>query len=86
MLHNKDLLQQFTMFITFMTKKIVASEMAQALYKELVSRVIHTMANSFFQCQDVLNRIVANKGVDAQVTLRDKLKVYAGESRSKLAL
>ena len=86
MLHNKDLLQQFTMFITFMTKKIVASEMAQALYKELVSRVIHTMANSFFQCQDVLNRIVANKGVDAQVTLRDKLKGYAGESRSKLAL
>ena len=86
MLQNNDLLQQFTMFITFKAEQMVASEIVQALYKELVSRVIHTMANSFFQCQEVLNRIVENKGVDAQVTLRDKLKVYAGESRSKLAL
>ena len=85
-LHNNELLQQFTMFVTFKAKHMVDSGMARALYKELVSHVIHTMANSFFQCQEVLNRIVENKGVDAQVTLRDKLKVYAGESRSKLAL
>ena len=59
---------------------------AKILYRELVSRVIHTMANSYFQCHEVLNRIVENKGVDAQVTLQDKLKVYAGESRSELVL
>lgn len=69
-----------------MAKQTVAGEMAQGLYKELVSRVIHTMANSFLRCQEVLNRIGQNKGVDAQVALRDKLKVYAGEARSKLVL
>ena len=74
------------MFIIFMTKQMVATDMVQVLFKELVSRVIHTMANSFFQCQEVLKRIVDNKGLDAQVALRDKLKVYAGESRTKLVL
>ena len=85
-LNNDELLQQFTMFVNFKAKQMVDSEMARALYKELMSRVIHTMANSFYQCQEVLKIIVENKGVDAQVALRDKLKVYASESRSKLAL
>lgn len=42
------------------------------------------MANSFFTCQNVLERIKENKGVDAQVALRDKLKVYAGEMQVQL--
>ena len=74
------------MFTSFKARQTVDHDTAQALYKELVSRVIHTMANSFFQSQEVLSRIAESKGVDAQVTLRDKLKVYAGDSRSKLDL
>ena len=51
---------------------------ARILDKEIAGRVINTMANSFFQSQDVLAR------VDAQVSLRDKLKVYATDVQSKL--
>ena len=68
-LQNDELLQQFTMFVTFTAQQRVDSYTAKILYRELVSRVVHTMANSFFQCHEVLNRIVENKGVDAQVTL-----------------
>lgn len=56
------------------------------LYQEIVGRVIHTMCNSFFQAQDLLSRIKNNKGVDAQVSLRDKLKVYASEIHAKSLL
>ena len=58
--------------------------LATSLYREIVGRVINTMANSFFRCQDVLARVAENRGVDAQVALRDKLKVYATDARSKL--
>ena len=85
-LNDPELLQQFTMFVSFLAQKRIDKETAEILYRELVGRVINTMANSFFQSQEVLSRILENKGVDAQVTLRDRLKVYAGEARSKLAL
>ena len=74
------------MFVNFLTQRTVERDTTKFMYRELVRRVIHTMANSFFQCQDVLNRIAENKGVDAQVTLRDKLKVYAGDATSKVLL
>lgn len=62
----------------------VSEDNAHMLFKELVGRVVNTMANWFFNCQDVLERIRENKGVDAQVALRDKLKVYAGEKHVQL--
>lgn len=43
---------------------------------------MNTVLNSFFQSQDVLDRVVKNKGVDAQMSLRDKLKAYADSSHS----
>ncbi len=64
----------------------VAQDCIQLLYKELVGRVLNTMANSFLNCQNTLERIRNNKGVDAQVSLRDQLKVYAGKERAKLVL
>ena len=50
------------------------------VFTELLSRVINTMMNSLLQCAAMVKRIEANKGVDADVALRDKLKVYASES------
>ena len=40
------------------------------------------MCNSFFHAQDTLNRIKDNRGVDAQASLWDKLKVNASETRA----
>ena len=37
------------------------------LFKEIITRVVNTMSNSFFG-------VAANKGVGAQMSLRDKLK------------
>ncbi len=86
MLSDVELLQQFKMFVCCQWQGPVGEETVSVLYREVISRVINTMSNSFFQCQNVLSRIAQDKGVDAQVTLRDKLKVYAGESHSRLRL
>ena len=55
------------------------------LFKEILTRVVNTMSNSFFQCMDSLKRVHANKGVDARMSLRDKLKAYV-EVESKVNL
>ena len=44
------------------------------------------MMNSLLQCAAVVNRIESNKGVDADVALRDKLKVYASKKESCIRL
>lgn len=49
-----------------------------------LTRVVNTMSNSFFQRMDLLDRVCTNKGVDAQMSLRDKLKAYASEVESKV--
>ena len=56
------------------------------LFRELLSRVINTMMNSLIQSAAILDRIAMNKGVDANVALRDKLKVYAAEKDSYVKL
>ena len=56
------------------------------LFSEILSRVINTMMNSLLQCAAMVTRIQANKGVDADVALRDKLKVYAAEKESCIKL
>ena len=84
--NDGELQQQFKMFVYCLWQRPVREETIHVLYKEVVSMVINTMSNSFFQWQNVLSRIAQDIGVDAQVTLRDKLKVYARESRSRLRL
>ena len=56
------------------------------LFSEILSRVINTMMNSLLQCAAMVSRIQANKGVDADVALRDKLNVYASEKESSIQL
>ncbi len=56
------------------------------LYNELLSRVVNTMMNSLLQTAAVLDRIKSDKGVDADVALRDKLKVYASQTKSSVKL
>ena len=56
------------------------------LYKELLFRVINTKMNSLLQTAAVVYRIKSNKGVDVDVALRDRLKVYASEAKSSLLI
>ena len=58
----------------------------EELFSEILSRVINTMMNSLLQCAAMVKRIESNKGVDADVALRDKLKVYASEKESCIRL
>ena len=44
------------------------------------------MANSLMQSQAMLARIATNKGVDAEMLLRDKLKAYALDKRIQIQL
>ena len=80
-LGNKELQQRF-----FNQLELAADEreISNKLLRELLGRVINTMAYSFFQCQNILERVAEKRGVDAQVALRDRLKVYASEKKSKL--
>lgn len=83
-LGNERLQQEFAVLCGYLRKDHVSKELASKLYQEIVSRVINTMANSFFQAQNTLELISKNKGVDAHVALRDKLKVFASEVSSEL--
>ncbi len=85
-LGNEELHQEFKMLLAYQMGGVVDNKLSLALYRELVSRVINTMLNSFFQTQDLLQRIADNKGVDAQISLRDKLKAYVNDTHSKLSL
>ena len=58
------------------------SSLIDEVFLDLLSRVINTMMNSLLQCAAMVKRIEINKGVDADVALRDKLKVYASEKES----
>ena len=75
-------------FITFISSHSSTADttIITGVYLDLVKRVINTMANSFLNSQDMLERIANNKGVDAQMTLRDKLKAYASDTQSKVQL
>ena len=42
------------------------------------------MAHSFFQSQDMIRCVAANKGVQTHAPLRDKLKEYACDTRLEL--
>ncbi len=83
-MRREDLVQKFRGLLDQYSNVSVSEDNARILFKEVLGRVLNTMANSFFTCQDVLERVRENKGVDAQVALRDKLKVYAGEMHVQL--
>ena len=85
-MRREDLAQKFRQVLSTYSEEPVSEYNARILFKELLSRVLNTMGNDFFACQDVLERIRENKGVDAQVALRDKLKVYAREMRRQLTI
>ena len=76
---NDDLFDAFKMFVRYHQTSTVDDDSVRILFKEIVTRVVNMMSNSFFQCMDLLERVAANKGVDAQMSLRDKLKAYALE-------
>ena len=67
---NDDLLNTFRMFVRYHQTSQVDDNHIVILFKEIVTRVVNTMSNSFFQCMDLLDRISTNKGVDAQMSLR----------------
>lgn len=72
------------MFVRYHQTSQVDDNHIRSLFKEIVTRVVNTMNISFFQCMVVLDRASSNKDVDAQMSLRDKLKVYALEVESKI--
>lgn len=81
-LNNNDLLREFVSFCASAADVVTI----KPVYVDLVQQVITTMANSFLQSQDMLERIVKNKGGDAQMTLRDKLKAYTSDTQSQILI
>ena len=81
---NVDLLNSFRMFVKYHQTSRIDENHVKILFKEILTRVVNTMSNSFFQRMDLLVRVGTNKGVDAQMSLRDKLKAYASEVESKV--
>ena len=56
------------------------------VYRDLLTQVINTMPNQFLINQDRLERIASNKVIDAEMALRDKLKAYAIDTRTRIKL
>lgn len=70
-LSNCELLQDFVTVSTHLFGSHADDDLMKSLFSEVVQRVVNTMAHSFFQSQDMLERIAANKGVEAHASLRD---------------
>ena len=85
-LKDDELIEEFKKMVTVLHKSRVEDKTSHRLFKDIVQRVVNTMANSFFASQDMLERIANKKGIDAQMSLRDKLKAYASGTRTKLQL
>ena len=82
---DADLQREFGGVVASRTQRDVDSTTVQTLFGEIVDRVVNTTANSFLQSQQMLKRISSNKGVDAEVALRDKLKAYCSNMHNKLS-
>ena len=54
---NSALALQFHMFVHHLYEEKIPEDTSRLLYKEIVTRVANTMGNSFFESQDVLERI-----------------------------
>ena len=84
-LYNQELKGEFKTVIFFRSES-TSLAVVDTLYKDIVRRVINTMANSLIQSQTMLARIANNKGVDAEMALRYKLKAYATDKHTQLQL
>ena len=82
---NQKLIQEFATLINFQCRN-VSIEAVQRVYVDVVQRVINMMGNSFLQSQAMLERITSNKGTDAQMALRDKLKAYSTDLSTRIKL
>ena len=56
-----------------------------SVFKELVTKICHTMSNDFLRNIATLENAKENKAVDAQVSLRDELKSFASHTQSKFS-
>ena len=83
-LENTELIDMFQAVLSQLYTHNIVEEFTRIIYKEIVTRVVNTAANDFLKSQAMLDRIAQNKGVDAEVALRDKLKVFANEACSRL--
>ena len=72
--------------VTVLHKSRVENKTSHQLFKDIIQRVVNTMANSLFVSQDMLERITSKKEIDAQMSPRDKLKAYASATSTKLQL
>ena len=84
-LYNQELKGEFKMVISFRSES-TSTAIVDTLYKDILRRVINTMANSLIQSQAILNRIAKDKGVDAEMALRDRLKAYTTDEHTQLQL
>ena len=84
-LYNQELKGEFKTVIYFRFES-TSLAVVDTLYKDILRRVINTMANSLIKSQAMLARIANNKGVNAEMALRDKLKAYATDKHTQLQL
>ena len=83
-LNNEELNGDFKTVLSFSSESI--SMAVDILYKDILRRVINAMANSLIQSQAMLERVASNKGVDAKMALRDRLKAYATDKHTHIKL
>lgn len=77
---NPELSAQFQAFVGLHQQQgSICESCCKLLFKEIVGRVVNVMSNSFMHSQDVIQRIAERKGVDAQLSLWDKLKACASD-------
>ena len=84
-LKDEELISDFEDLMKFHSSTADIATIAN-VYRDLLTRVVNTMANQFLINQDMLERIASNKGIDAEMALRDKLKAYAIDTRTKIKL
>ena len=84
-LADKNLVAELDAIVSFRCGS-TSSTIVSAVYEDITRRVIHTMANSLLHSQAMLERIAKNKGVDAEMALRDRLKAYALDKQTSIKL
>ena len=83
--HDQELIKQLGTVVSFCSEPSTPASI-EIIYRDILRRVINTMANSLLSSQTMLERISKNKGMDAEMTLRDKLKAYAMDKQSNMHL
>jgi hypothetical protein len=79
-LKNAELLSDFKTCVSSRSDAVDTAAVTR-VYLELVRRVITRWANSF---PSILERFANNKGIDAQMSFRNKRKAYASDTQSKI--